>query len=102
MAQRFRQTWSGIGYSARQEEARIDVAEWLRAQCTARGGLALLAAFAVSQAALPFGMAALGVPLLAALVLLRKPVAPALMGCALGLLARWQPITLENGWPLAA
>lgn len=102
MAQRFRQTWSGIGYSVQRGEQRIAPAQWVRAQCTARSGMALLAAFAVSQATLPFGAAALGIPFMAALLLLEKPAAPALLGCALGLLARWRPITLLNGWPLAA
>ena len=102
MAQRFRQAWSGIGYTAKQEETRENFLEWVRGQCTALGGLSLLAAFAVSQAVLPLGATALSVPFVAALAMLGKPALPAVLGGALGLLARWQPITLASGWPLMA
>lgn len=102
MAQRFRHAWSGIGYSAEREEKRPDFLQWIREQCTLRSGAVLLVSFLVSQAELPGGSLPCSVPFVAALLLLERPALGAVLGCALGLLARWEPIGLVNGWPLLA
>lgn len=78
------------------------LADSLQALVTPDAALSFFAAALLSQATLPGGAMPFCVPLVGALFILGKPALPALVGCAVGLLARWLPISLANGWPLVA
>ncbi len=101
MAQQQRRAWAEIGYLNKGADGWSRFTQAVMSQLNARGALALLAAVLLSQATLPGGAMAFCVPLVAALLLLEMPAWPALIGCAVGILIRWQPITLANGWQLA-
>ncbi|MDR0898345.1 MAG: SpoIIE family protein phosphatase [Oscillospiraceae bacterium] len=90
------------GMRLRFPDPRGRAARFLRSQFSVYGALCAGAGFLLSQAMLPGGALPFSVPLVAALCLLRGPAPAALVGCALGVLLRWQPIGWENGWPLAA
>lgn len=102
MAQHSRHTWSGIGYINGRIEASGGFVQMIAAQINARSLLTALAAVLLSQASLPGGAMPFAVPYAAALLLMEKQALPALIGSALGLLIRWEPITWINGWQLGA
>ncbi|MCL1963580.1 MAG: SpoIIE family protein phosphatase [Firmicutes bacterium] len=102
MAQHSKYAWSGIGYSNGPIEVAGGIAQVVASQVNAQSALTALVSLLLSQAALPGGAMPFAVPLAAALLLLQKPMLPALIGCSLGLLLRWEPITWVNGWQLLA
>lgn len=102
MAQHSKNMWSGIGYVNNRLEASHGIMQYIGSLANVQCSLYVLASMLLSQAMLPGGAMPFCVPLAAALLLLQKPVLPVVLGCALGLLVRWQPITWVNGWQLGA
>ncbi len=102
MAQQSKHSWTGIGYINSRIEASGGVLQSVVSQLNVRSALVALAAALLSQAVLPGGAMPFCVPLMAAFLLLQQPGLPVLVGCAVGLLLRWQPISWLNGWQLMA
>lgn len=102
MAQHSRRPWSGIGYVGDKLESSVSAARYVLSQITVENALLLASAALLSQAVLPGGAMPFCVPLVGALLLLDRAASAALLGCALGLLLRWEPIAWYNGWQLAA
>lgn len=102
MAQHTKNAWSGIGYVNEASSATGNIAQYVGSQLTFRNAAIVCVALLLSQATLPGGAMPFCVPFIAALLLLDLSAIPALIGCALGLLIRWEPIGWINGWQLAA
>lgn len=102
VAQHSKNTWSGIGYVNNRLEESSDLVRSIAAHITVRSAVDVLLAALLTQGVLPGGAMLFSVPFMAATLLLQKSGVPALVGCILGLLLRWEPITWVNGWQLSA
>lgn len=102
MAQHTKNTWSGIGYINHRLENSSNMVHAILKHITVRSAVDVLLAALLTQAVLPGGAMLFAVPFMAAILLLQKSGIPALIGCTMGLLLRWEPITWVNGWQLSA
>ena len=102
MAQHSKNAWSGIGYVNSRLDQAHSLIHTLSAYFNLRTFSDVLFAALLTQAVLPGGAMPFSVPFMAATLLMQKSGIPVLLGCAVGLLLRWEPIAWINGWQLAS
>lgn len=102
VAQHTKNTCSGIGYINHRLEHSGNMVQTIVKHFTVRSAVDVLLTALLAQAVLPGGAMLFAVPFMAATLMLQKSGVPALIGCTMGLLLRWEPIDWVNGWQLCA